>query len=229
MKVGTSFVLPIYHSLSGIMLHRRKIAKRKMQPEEYYGIINGKIDYNIPRLSSELVKKDFVSYLEAVDRAFPGIEYFCIGQPDGWMNLHYEDKAAGWDKLAERGPRGRFSDYSWKFNMDIRKRLMEKYPDRKLSIFAYSNTRRIPASVDKVPENVTIGFCQTANGWMDPTNTELRDRNEWLDIKTSCLFGNIILLMLVTVISHRYRQFSVNSCTKASRAYTVVLQDSRRK
>ncbi|MHC4873670.1 MAG: hypothetical protein ACYTFY_17630 [Planctomycetota bacterium] len=31
MKVGTSFVLPIYHSLSGIMLHRRKIAKRKQK------------------------------------------------------------------------------------------------------------------------------------------------------------------------------------------------------
>ncbi|MHC4873671.1 MAG: DUF4838 domain-containing protein, partial [Planctomycetota bacterium] len=152
-----------------------------MQPEEYYGFINGKIDYNIPRLTSELVKKDFVSYLEAADRAFPGIEYFCIGQPDGWINLHYKDKAAGWDRLAERGPRGRFSDYAWKFNMDIRKRLMKKYPDRKLSIFAYSNTRRIPASVDKVPENVTIGFCQTANGWMEPTNTELRDRNEWLE------------------------------------------------
>ena len=36
-----------------------------------------------------------------MDKEFPGIDYACIGQPDGWSALASADVAAGWDKFAE--------------------------------------------------------------------------------------------------------------------------------
>ncbi len=178
MRVGAAKVMPVYHSLSGPMLGKGS-KEQAQQPPEYYGIVNGKTDYSIPKLTNERLKKDFIEYLEFVDKGFPGIEYSCIGQPDGWSVMDSADAAAGWDKLAERGQTGRFSDYSWDFIMDIRKRIMEKHPDKKFTAFAYSNTRRPPTNVDKIPDNVTVGFCQTSQFWMLP-NSELSDRDEWL-------------------------------------------------
>ena len=78
------------------------------------------------------------------------------------------DAAAGWDKFAERGASGRFSDYYWDFILDVRKRIMEKHPEKKFTVFAYSGTRRPPTSVDQVPENVAVVFCQTSPNWMLP-------------------------------------------------------------
>jgi hypothetical protein len=178
MGVGTSRVMPVYHSLSGPLLHR-STKDRNDQPDEYFGVVNGKIDYNIPKLTSEKLRADFLKYIEFVDKAFPGIEYACIGQPDGWSNMDSADAAAGWDKQAERGQFGRFSNYTWDFILDIRKRYMQKYPDKKFTVFAYAYTHRPPTNIDKIPENITVGFCQTSQFWMLP-NEELRDRDEWL-------------------------------------------------
>jgi hypothetical protein len=174
LRVGTCYVMPIYHSLSGPL----KLYPKE-QPQEYYGKVNGEVNYFVPRLTNERLRNDLVEYLDFVDKAFPGIPYACIGQPDGWSIMDSDDAAAGWDKLAERGPSGRFSDYAWDFNLEIRKRIMEKQPDRKFTVMAYSGTRRPPTSVEKVPTNMAIVFCQTSQGWMLP-NTELRDRDEWL-------------------------------------------------
>jgi hypothetical protein len=174
MKVGTASSMPIYHSLSGPLK-----MYPKEQPQEYYGKVNGKTDYNIPMLSDERLRKDLVEYLEYVDKAFPGIDYSCIGQPDGWSVMDSTDAAAGWDKLAERGKNGRFSDYYWDFILDVRKRIMEKNPDEKFTVFAYSGTRRPPINPEKIPDNVTVSYCQTSQNWMLP-NSELTDRDEWL-------------------------------------------------
>ncbi|MEI6421982.1 MAG: hypothetical protein WCP55_07160, partial [Lentisphaerota bacterium] len=81
MKVGTASIMPIYHSLSGPMLNHAMGIQE--QPKEYYGIVNGKLDYNVPKLTNERLRKDLVEYLEFVDKSFPGIDYSCIGQPDG--------------------------------------------------------------------------------------------------------------------------------------------------
>lgn len=174
MGVGAAFVMPIYHSVSG----PTKV-NPPSQPQEYYGRINGKTEYSVPKLSNERLRTDMVVYLEWVDKAFPGIAYSVIGQPDGWSLMDDDDVAAGWDKIAGRGPSGRFSDYAWDFNLDIRKRIMAKHPDKKFNVFAYNGTRRPPAALDKVPANMAVTFCQTTANRILPNN-ELDDRNEWL-------------------------------------------------
>ncbi len=176
MKVGGDHFVPIYHSLSGPL----KIYPEE-QPEDYYGKVGGKINYHIPRLTSELLRKDMVTYLQKVDEYFPGIDYISIGQPDGWSSIDSDDAVAGWDKLEERGPDGRFSDYSWDFNMDVRSRLMEMFPDKKFTVFAYSRTSRVPSNLEKVPDNVVVALTQTSALWMLPEyRAQLDRRNEWI-------------------------------------------------
>ena len=174
MRVGSAYFAPVYHSVSG----PTKLYPNE-QPQEYYGKVGGKTEYSVPRLNNERLRSDTTTYLELVDKEFPGIDYVSIGQPDGWSALDDADTAAGWDKIADRGPSGRFSDYNWDFSMDVRKRLMEKLPEKKFTIFAYSGTRRIPSTLEQVPSNVTMAFCQTSASWVLP-NTELQDRKEWM-------------------------------------------------
>ncbi len=174
MGVGSAYFLPAYHSVSG----PTKLYPKE-QPQEYYGKVDGKTEYSVPRLTNERLRADMVEYLEWVDKAFPGIDYVGIGQPDGWSLMDSEDAAAGWDKFAERGQYGRFSDYAWDFNLDVRKRFTEKHPGRKFTVFAYGITRSAPANLDKVPEDISVIFCETSALWMFP-NKELEDRQEWI-------------------------------------------------
>ena len=182
MGVGGDRFLPIYHSVSG-----PTEIEPESKPQEYYGRVNGIIDYKVPRLSSEKLRAEQAAYLEVVDKHFPGIGYMGIGQPDGWPSLiDSEDVAAGWDKFATRGQSGRFSDYTWDFNMDVRRRLMEKFPDKRFTVFAYGITSRIPSHLDKVPENMVIGFTQTAAGWHLPDRQHERvNRKEWIAAMSS--------------------------------------------
>lgn len=176
MRVGADRFVPIYHSISGPI----EIAPEQ-QPQEYYGRVGGKVDYKTPRLSNERLRADTTAYLEVVDKHFPGIGYIGIGQPDGWSVLDSEDVAAGWDKFEELGQSGRYSDYAWDFNMDVRGRLMKKFPDKKFSVFAYGPTGKIPSHLKKVPDNVLIGFTQTSAGWNLPERAhELANRKEWI-------------------------------------------------
>ena len=176
MRVGADRFVPIYHSVSG----PTEISPQE-QPQEYYGRVEGRVDYKTPRLSNERLRADTAEYLGMVDKHFPGIGYIGIGQPDGWGLLDSEDVAAGWDKFKERGQSGRFSDYSWDFTMDVRRRLMEKFPDKKFTVFAYGITSRIPSSVEKVPDNVVVGFTQENSGWIQPgRGHELANREEWI-------------------------------------------------
>ena len=176
MRVGADRFVPIYHSISGPI----EISPEQ-QPQEYYGRVGGKVDYKTPRLSNERLRADTAAYLEVVDKHFPGIGYIGIGQPDGWSVLDSEDVAAGWDKFEELGQSGRYSDYAWDFNMDVRSRLMKKFPDKKFSVFAYGPTGKIPSHLKKVPDNVLIGFTQTSAGWNMPERAhELANRKEWI-------------------------------------------------
>jgi hypothetical protein len=175
MKMGVAFVVPVFHFVGRVMNDR--------QVPEYFGKINGKVDYYVPRLDSERLKKDCLEYLECFDKGFPGIGYSCLCQPDGWSAIDSRAAAAGWDKLAERGPYGRFSDYSWDFSLDMRRRVMERHPDRKFTVFAYSATGRRPANADKIPDNMTVVFHQTSPQWMiAPYNQDRERREEWLKI-----------------------------------------------
>ena len=174
MGVGEANFFSIYHSVSG----PTKLYP-ETQPQEYYGVVGGKIDYHIPRLNNERLRADMVEYLEWVDKAFPGLPYVCIAQPDGWGSLDSRDVAAGWDKMAERGRDGGFSDYTWDFTRDVSQRIMKKHPDKKFSFYAYDTTRRPPTNMEKLPPNMTAVFCQhMANGFS--ANTTRDDRKEWL-------------------------------------------------
>jgi hypothetical protein len=174
MKAGTSFVMPFYHAVGRLTYFGKEA------PQEYFGVVGGKINYQAPKLTSEKLRSDFIEFLEFTNKAYPGIEYDCLGQPDGWSLMDTADAASGWDK-AERGTYGRFSDYMWDFNMDIRKRIMQKQPDRKFTVFAYSGTTMPPSNVNKIPKNVTVGLLQHCTLWMlPPSNKDLELRDEWL-------------------------------------------------
>jgi hypothetical protein len=176
MRVGVAFVMPCYHSVG-----RPMALSPEQQPQEYYGVVNGKIDYTSPRLTSERLRKDVLEYLEWADKAYPGIQYASLGQPDGWSTIDSRGAAAGWDKTADRGPLGGFSDYVWDFNLDIRKRYMQKCPDKKFTMFAYSGTNRRPKNIEKIPDNVVVFLSQTSPQWMVGRYKQDREfRDEWL-------------------------------------------------
>jgi hypothetical protein len=59
MKVGGDRFIPIYHSLSGPL----KMSPEE-QPQEYYGKVDGKIDYQIPRLTNPKLREN-VRHLSA--------------------------------------------------------------------------------------------------------------------------------------------------------------------
>jgi len=174
MKVGAAINMPVYHSLSGPLQ-----IEPKEQPQEYYGVVNGKVKYDVPKLSGERLRADTVEYLEWVDKAFPGISYVSIGQSDGWSGMDAEDVAAGWDKLVERGEKGRYSDYWWDFFLEVRKRYLAKHTGKKFTTLAYGATKRLPTNLEKVPDDTTVVFTQSIAGWMLP-NQELEFRSDWL-------------------------------------------------
>ncbi|MFM1918851.1 MAG: hypothetical protein RLZZ303_485, partial [Candidatus Hydrogenedentota bacterium] len=176
MRVGSDRFVPVYHSVSGPI----EISPED-QPQEYYGRVGGKVDYHTPRLSNERLRADTAAYLEAVDQHFPGIGYISIGQPDGWDALDSEDVAAGWDKFEQHGRFGRYSEYSWDFNIAVRDRLKGRFPGKKFTVMAYGITNMKPPHLQKVPEDMVIGFTQTSASWRLPERGhELPYRNEWI-------------------------------------------------
>jgi hypothetical protein len=175
LRVGTSFPMPHYHSI-GRLLEMYP----DQQPQEYYGVVNGKIDYAVPRLTSPRLRTDFLKYLELVEQTYPGLKYACIGQPDGWSTLDDRDVAAGWDKFAERGPRGRFTDYAWDFILDARQRYLALHPEKLFTVYAYGCCKLPPSRIDKIPGNLAVVFCQTSPHWMQPEQAEdLVIREQW--------------------------------------------------
>lgn len=176
MKMGVAFGIPHHHSVGRLLEFYKE-----EQPREYYGEINGKVDTMSPRLTSERLREDFLEYLEWFDKAYPGFQYAAICQPDGWSTMDSRDTAVGWDRSTQRGTRGCFSDYAWDFNLDIRKRYMQRFPDKKFVVYAYAGTNRPPTIIDKVPDNMVVAFCQTSPQWMSaPYNQDREVRDEWL-------------------------------------------------
>lgn len=137
-----------------------RILDYKEDPE-IAGVVNGKPDFHAPKMSSEKFRTTFLEYLDCVNRWYPELlPFVSFCQPDGWSTLDEEDKKNGWDRIETRGANGRFSDYNWDFAMNMRDRYNAKYPgnnQRKL-IYAYSNTQRIPESLEEIPDDVTIYF-----------------------------------------------------------------------
>ena len=153
MGVGTSKVIPLYHAV-GRLTYFGKDAD-----PAYFGIINGKPSYGSPKLNSEKLRADFITSLDFTRQVYPGIEYDCLGQSDGWSAIDSADAAAGWDQ-AERGIYGNFANYAWDFNLDIVKRISAQHPERKFTVFAYSGTTMPPTTIDKIPDSVLVGLMQ---------------------------------------------------------------------
>jgi hypothetical protein len=133
---------------------------------ECAGKVNGKTDFNSPKLSGEKFRSTFLQYLECVNTWYPKmLPYISFNQPDGWSTMDDEDIAKGWDKLKERGESGRYSDYAWDFNMNMRERYNNKYPGNKQrkAFYAYSVTKGVPSQLkDKfIPDDMTCVFTNT--------------------------------------------------------------------
>ncbi len=175
MKVGSAFMYPQEHSLGSVLKYPDG------NPKENYGIVNGKTNYKVPKLTYEGLKLDLVNYLNKMLQAFPQLKYAAITPPDGWGDMDEKDAAAGWNKQKERGRLGRFSDYTWNFIMDVRKRMMKTHPDLKFITYAYSSNKLPPEKPERIPENVTVCFCQTSSQFMLPqSKNDLKIRDEWL-------------------------------------------------
>lgn len=175
LGTGTSFVMPVYHAIGRLTNYH---GHQNDQPKEYFGTVDGKISYTSPKLSSEKLREDFVKYLELVDQVFPGIDYAGLGQPDGWIGMDDADRTAGWDMLKTRGESGRYSNYTWNFNMDIRRRYMKKHPDKKFTVYAYSRTNQVPTNIDEVPGNVVVSYTQTLSN-LPVAPDIIKRRDEW--------------------------------------------------
>lgn len=178
MKMGSSEFIPAYHSIGRLTAWRQK-----EMPPEYFGVVDGKINYRSPKMSGKKLRDDFTEFLEFTRKTFPDVNYLCIGQPDGWGVIDDKDVAAGWDKVKERGPRGRFSDYYWDFILDIRDRFEKRNPNLKYSVNAYSGCNRVPTNLKEVPEDVVVVFCQASPHWSSsPVKTQKQDRDDWQKI-----------------------------------------------
>lgn len=176
MRVGSAFIYPQEHSLGSVLKFPEG------NPPESYGVVNGKIDYSVPRLNNEGLRSDHVKYLEAVLQEFPQLEYVSITPNDGWGTMDDRDVAAGWNKAAERGRLGAFSDYTWDHIMAVRERLMKNHPDLKFITYAYISNKLPPTKPEKIPDNITVAFCQSTSQFMTPeSRDDLKIREEWLE------------------------------------------------
>lgn len=178
MKMGASENIPIYHTIGRLVWHKRF---EELKPE-YFGIINGRRHHTTPNLNDPTFREDFIRYLDLTVETYPDLDYICIGQPDGWLSVSDADKAAGWDKLQERGPRGRFTDFHWDFIMDMREILKEKYPDKRFTVFAYGTCTRIPTTMETIPEDVIVSFVQSIPKWGSVSQQNEQYRDEWQEL-----------------------------------------------
>ena len=158
MGGGMSELIFFYHAAG-------RILDGKEDPE-VAGKVNGQVDFHAPKLSGEKFRSTFLQYLEAVNTLFPKmLPYVSFNQPDGWGTIDDEDVANGWDKLKEHGTEGRYSDYAWDFNLNMRDRYNKKYPSNKQrkTFYAYSSTKGVPSQLkDKfIPDDMTCVYTNT--------------------------------------------------------------------
>jgi len=175
MGGGMSELIFFYHAAG-------RILDGKEDPE-CAGKVNGKTDFKVPKLSGEKFRSTFLQYLECVNTYWPKmLPYVSFNQPDGWSTMDDEDIAKGWDKLKERGNDGRYSDYTWDFNMNMLERYNQKYPgnQQRKAFYAYAGTVGVPSQLKGqfIPDDMTCVFCNTtAYDHMEPQFTGIM--KEW--------------------------------------------------
>lgn len=213
MGVGTSKVIPIYHAVG-----RLTFFGKEADPA-YFGVINGKPNYQSPKLTSEKLRAEFITSLEFTRKLYPGIEYDCLGQPDGWSAMDSADIAAGWEQT-DRGIYGNFGNYAWDFNLDIVKRITAQHADRKFSVMAYGGTTMPPTTIQKIPDSVLVGLMQHSTAWMlSPWNGDLALRKEWL---TRMRDGREQLL----IMDHYLEHAPIRSTPPVPVLFTKILQEN---
>lgn len=176
LKTGGMFdMYPAHSSMA--------ITKFQQEKSEFFARKNGKYilcgpERYLPKLSSELLRKELAEYLIKLGDAIPEMPDLPIGQPDGWLGLDDEDVKNGWDKV-EEGRYGRFSDYTWDFVINVANRVLKKRPNARFNTMAYAYTKAPPKNIEKIPENIAIYITQTSNLWGINTE-ELSLREQWL-------------------------------------------------
>lgn len=174
MMMGQAFMFPADHTLG----HTLKFPEAN--PEEVYGKVNGKTDFSIPKMTSPKLRDDLTLFLETTLKEIPELKSIAITPPDGWGQMDEADAAAGWLRL-ERGRAGSFSDYTWDMIADVRGRLKKNYPDLQYIIYAYYNNKLPPTTIEKIPEDIIVVYCQNfMQSMMPESKDDLKIREEWL-------------------------------------------------
>jgi hypothetical protein len=131
-------------------------------------------------MTSPKLRDDLTLLLETQLKEMPKLESVAITPPDGWGQMDDADAAAGWLR-SDRGRAGTFSDYTWDMIMDVRGRLKKNHPDLKYVVYAYINNKLPPATLEKIPDDIIVTYCQNMTHQMMPeSKDDLKIREEWL-------------------------------------------------
>ncbi len=104
----------------------------------------------------ELLFEDMCHWLDL------GFETVDLGQPDGFRACQCE----ACKKLFDTGDD--WSEKLWILHRNLAERILEKYPDRFVTLMSYILTAQPPKSFKKFPKNVKIMLCGTNEGDIEP-------------------------------------------------------------
>ena len=179
LKYGASYVYLCNHTTIYVI----GMPEQREAHPEYYAMANGKRIQDerdgVPRLSDPGFRKTSIKFLNKVFEAYPPIQAFSLGMPDGFTQIDERD-AKVWDRPG-RSYNGKFSDYVWDYWLYAANELKKTHPDKYLSCTAYTTYLDPPSQVGMLPDNVTLGINYNT-GMEFPTGRKQIEerRSKWL-------------------------------------------------
>lgn len=133
--------------------------KQQKAHPEYLAKRNGKIDPGYPagrgrpKLSNPGLRASSVKFVGKVFEAYPALDGFGIGMPDGFDEIDEED--------AKKFPPGkiytsRFSRYVWDYWYDIAAKIKRQNPDKYFTVMPYGPCEEPVPGMKKLSENIAV-------------------------------------------------------------------------
>lgn len=152
---GNDVLISCGHTIYDIISHPEQ---QKAHPE-YLAKCNGKIDpgYPVgrgrPKLTNPGLRDSSVKFIGKVFEAYPELEGFGIGMPDGFDEIDEEDA-----KLFPRGENytDRFSVYIWNYWLDICKQVKKQNPGKFFTVMPYGPCEEPPEQLHMLPDNMAV-------------------------------------------------------------------------
>ncbi|MHC4873854.1 MAG: DUF4838 domain-containing protein [Planctomycetota bacterium] len=161
---------------------------QKTHPE-YYALhgnkrIVDKMRNGLPCMSSEGLFKETINFASKMYDHY-GNEMVSVMPQDGY-GFPCQCKLCKNKATPERGWFGGMSDYVWEFVDKSGKELLKKYPEKKISCFAYGTYLLPPEKIKKLPKNVVFGIVQNRGLMTKPEKHKFyrESRDNWF-AKTS--------------------------------------------